>query len=414
VSGPLALAPLRCPRCGRPGDPTDRMLYLGCPGCAADGVPVNLVCDTPGSQIGSALRAAVGAGRATSTPPGLWRWGGALPVDPQFAVCLGEGNTPLVPLARIGAEIGLPRLFGKNETANPTWSHKDRLCALAVAAARALGADTIAGASTGNHGASLAAYAARAGLRCVIITLVSVPETMKTLMLSYGAEVVAVADSARRYVLLADGVRAHGWFAGSNGAVPPVGSTPYGVDGYKTMAYELYEQFDGAVPDVVVLPVTYADCLAGVHRGFTDLRDAGLSTRVPRLIGAEIFTALGAGLRSASEGGDRLGPEPTRPTAAFSISGAYTTWQAVQAVRASGGRAMTVTEDLMLATQHRLAGAEGLFVEASSAVSVAAAGLLAESGQIDPQETVVCVLTASGLKDPAVARARLPEVRLDP
>jgi threonine synthase len=185
------------------------------------------------------------------------------------------------------------------------------------------------------------------------------------------------------------------------------------VDGYKTVAYELYEQFGGAVPDVVVLPVTYADCLAGVYRGFVDLRDAGLTTAVPRLIGAEIFTALGAGLRSASEGGDRLGPEPTRPTAAFSINGAYTTWQAVHAVRASGGRAMTVTEELMLATQYRLASAEGLFVEASSAVCVAAAGLLAESGYLSPQETVVCVLTASGLKDPAAARSQLPEVRLD-
>ncbi|MQA06704.1 MAG: pyridoxal-phosphate dependent enzyme [Streptosporangiales bacterium] len=85
-----------------------------------------------------------------------------------------EGGTPLVPLPRFGAAVGVPRLYAKNESANPTWSHKDRLCALAVSAARAVGADTVVAASTGNHGASLAAYAARAGMRCVILVLAQI------------------------------------------------------------------------------------------------------------------------------------------------------------------------------------------------------------------------------------------------
>jgi len=402
------LATLRCPRCDRTGDPADRGTYLGCPDCRSAGVPVNFVCDVPESAVHAALH-----GNGTGGP-GLWRWAGALPVAAQYAVSLGEGSTPLLALPTLGAHYGLPWLYGKNETLNPTWSHKDRLCALAVAAARAVGADTVAAASTGNHGAALAAYAARAGLRCVIFTLTTVPETMKTLMLSYGAEVVAVPQSAQRYPLLAEGVERHGWFAGSNGVTPPVGSTPYGVDGYKTLAYELYEQLGGAIPDVVIFPVMYADCLSGAYRGFVDLRDAGLADRVPRLIGAEIFTALGEALRHAAHGEDRLGPVPVRQTAAFSISGAFTTWQAVHAVRASDGQSVTVAEEDMLATQRRIAATEGLFVEPSSAVGVAAAGLLARAKLVSPQETVVCVLTASGLKDPVAARIGLPEVAVAP
>jgi threonine synthase len=402
------LATLRCPRCDRIADPADRRSYLGCPECRLAGVPVNFVCDVPEQAVHAALHG------GPTDAPGLWRWGAALPVDARYAVSLGEGSTPLLPLPALGRHYGMPLLYGKNETVNPTWSHKDRLCALAVAAARAVGADTVAGASTGNHGAALAAYAARAGLRCVIFTLTTVPETMKTLMLSYGAEVVAVPESNQRYPLLAEGVERNGWFAGSNGTSPPVGSTPYGVDGYKTLAYELWEQLGGAIPDVVVFPVTYADCLSGAYRGFVDLRDAGLVDRVPRLIGAEIFTALGEALRHAAHGDDRFGPVPTRGTAAFSISGAYTTWQAVHAVRASDGQAVTVSEEDMLATQHRIASSEGLFVEASSAVGVAAAGLLARAGLIGPEETVVCLLTASGLKDPSTARRRLPDIRTAP
>lgn len=402
------LAPLGCPRCGRAADPYDLTFYRGCVDCARAGVPVNYVCQTPAERITAALRA-----DPPTRGPGLWRWAGALPMDPAHGVSIGEGDSPLVPLPRLGAEYGLAGLYVKNESTNPTWSHKDRLSALAVAAARAVGATTITAASTGNHGAALAAYAARAGLRCVIFTLASVPETMKTLMLSYGAEVVAVAEGEHRYVLMAEGVDRHGWYPGSNGVSPPVGSTPYGIDGYKTIAYELFQQLGGQVPDVMVLPVTYGDCLSGVHRGFVDLHAAGLAERVPRLVGAEVFGALEQGLADAEGAGHGVRPPrpvPTRPTAAFSIFTAYATYQAVHAVRHSGGRTVTIGEADMLATQYRLASTEGLFAEASSAVGVAAAGVLARSGYLRPQETVVCLLTSTALKDPAAGRALLPEV----
>lgn len=398
------LAPLRCPRCERTGDPADLTFYRGCPDCAAGGVAVNYVCDVPADDIAAGL-----AGAGTSGAPGIWRWGSALPVTGSRAVSLREGDTPLVPLPRLGERIGLPRLYAKNESANPTWSHKDRLCALAVAAAGAVGATVVTASSTGNHGAAVAAYAARAGLRSVIFTTTSVPETMKTLMLSYGAELVAVPHPEDRYVLMAEGVDRHGWYPASNGVVPPVGSTPYGVDGYKSIAYELFHELGGALPHTVVLPVAYGDCLAGVSRGFADLRAAGLTDRMPRLVGAELYGALAKGVAS---GGGVLGPAPMRETAAFSIGGPYATGQAVRAIEASAGEAVSVGEDELLAAQYRLASTEGLFVEAASAVGVAAAEALAVRGAVGADDTVVCLLTSTALKDPAGAAALLPPVAL--
>lgn len=399
------LAPLRCPRCGRAADPVDPKCYLGCPDCRAAGALVNYVCEVPKERL------AAGIDRGfLDTRPGLWRWTTALPVTGRHEVSMHEGGTPLVPLPNFAADVGLARVYAKNETVNPTWSHKDRLCALAVCAARAVGADTVVAASTGNHGASLAAYAGRAGMRCVIFTMSSVPETMQTLMLAYGAELVAVPDSDQRYALLSEGVEQRGWFPASSGVIPPVGSTAYGVDGYKTIAYELVCQLGGEIPDVVVLPVAYGDCLSGVRRGFADLHAVGRIGRVPKLVGAEVFHALERGVASASLGEAALGPVPITPTAAFSIGGPYTTRQAVQAVLDTEGRAVTVSEEHLLAEQRRLAATEGLFVEAASAATLAAARTLAAEGWIGVAETVVCLLTSAALKDPNAAAAALPEM----
>src|SRR5206468_7293881 len=126
-------------------------------------------------------------------------------------VTLGEGDTPLIHLERIGRRLGLSRLYAKDESQNPTWSYKDRLCAVAVTHAAESGARVVTIASTGNHGASTAAYAARAGLPCVIFTLVSVADTMKTLMQAYGAAVVACPRSESRWALMCGVLARLGW-----------------------------------------------------------------------------------------------------------------------------------------------------------------------------------------------------------
>jgi threonine synthase len=152
-------------------------MFGGCPCCARQGLAVNLTVDLDLGPLAGVTRDTFGR-----APDRLWRFRSLLPVRPARPVTLGEGATPLVHLERLGARLGLPRLYAKDESQNPTWSYKDRLCAVAVAHALAVGARVITISSTGNHGASTAAYAARAGLPCVIFTVASVPEPMKTLM----------------------------------------------------------------------------------------------------------------------------------------------------------------------------------------------------------------------------------------
>lgn len=380
---PAVLAGLECPRCTARVDPRDPGTHLGCPRCRARGEPVNLVCRTDPDRLAAALAAPV------DRRAGIWAWADALPVPARWGSPLGEGHTPLLPAPRLGAALGVPGLLVKNETVNPTWSHKDRLAAAAVAAARALGADTVTASSSGNHGAAVAAHAARAGLGCVLFTVAGVPAPVAAQLRGYGAEVVELTDPDERYARMAAGI-ARGWYPASNAALPPVGSSPYGVDGYKTIAYELAAEL-GRAPDAVVLPVCYGDLAAGVHRGFADLVAAGRTAAVPRIVGAEVTGALGRGI---------AGAPPRRPahrSAAFSIDTALTADQAVRAVRDSGGRAVTVSERALGAARGLLARTEGLLAEAASCAAVAAAGTAAAG--LPPDATVVVVLTASGLKD---------------
>jgi threonine synthase len=392
------IASLRCPRCGTESD-AGAELYRGCPACRADGVNVNLVCEVPLESVARALEES-----KRSSVRGMWRYGAALPVDAAHAVSLGEGGTPLLELPALGAAFGLDRLYGKNEAANPVWSHKDRLASVAITAAKQFGARVVTGASTGNHGAALAAYSTRGGLRCVIATRADVPTTMKTLMQSYGAVVVATETSAQRYEIICAGIDEFGWYPASNTGQPPVGSSPYGVDAYKTIAYELYEEL-GGVPDWVAVPVAHGDCIAGIWRGFAELRELGLIAQAPRLVGAELFGAAEQALA-----GGPLGPVETTPTTAFSIGGAFTTYQSVSAIRDSDGVSCTVSEDELVEAQRQLAATEGLFGEAASAVPLAAVRKLRAAGVIDAGDRVVALLTSSGLKDPAPVSASLPAV----
>jgi threonine synthase len=340
--------------------------------------------------------------------PGLFRWRELLPLpDAAEPVSLDEGGTPLRALGRTGERLGIDRLLLKDETRNPTWSYKDRLAAVATTAARHAGADTVVVSTTGNHGAAVAAYAAAAGLRCVVLTVASVPETMKTLMQVYGADVVALERSTDRWVLMERLVRERGWWPMSGYRSPPVGSTPFGVDGYKTIAYELLEQL-GGVPDVVVVPTAYADGLAGIVRGFRDLLALGRTDRLPRAVAAEPLGPYTEALRS---GADTAGPVPVRPSVAFSIASPVGTYQGLDALRATGGTAARVPDDdRILDAQAELGREEGIYLEAASVTAVLAAGDLRAAGVIRREDVVVLVGTSTGLKDVSATAARQPPV----
>src|SRR5215831_4049340 len=286
---------LQCLRCRTRFD--EPRLFIGCPRCRADGVAVNLTVEydlTPLAGVSRAAFAPVGKG--------LWRFRHLLPARAVSPVTLGEGATPLVHLERLGRRLGLPRLYAKDESQNPTWSYKDRLCSLAVTHALATGARVITISSTGNHGASTAAYAARAGLPCVIFTVASVPDTMKTLMQAYGAAVVACETSQARWVLMREGIERHGWYPTSGWSIPPIGSNPFGVEGYKTIACEIAEDLDWTAPDVVAVPSCYSDGLYGIWKGWAELAALGLVKTRPRMLAAEPFGPLAHALERKLEG----------------------------------------------------------------------------------------------------------------
>lgn len=391
---------LACLRCGR--QVGEREAFAGCTACRAEGVAANV---HPVYRLDEPVKLDEGA-------RGLFRYRPLLPLaDGTEPVSLDEGGTPLVPAHRLGAAIGVERLLVKDETRNPTWSYKDRLAAVAVTKARELAVDTVVVATTGNHGAAAAAYAAAAGLRCVALTLRSVPQTMKVLMQAYGAHVVALERGPDRWHLMEQAVAERGWMPLSGFCDPPVGSNPFGIDGYKTIAYELADQL-GAAPDVVVVPAAYGDGLAGIFRGFADLSALGRIERLPRLVAAEPFGPYEAALAAQVEVSPRV---DVTPSVAFSTATPIGTYQGIRAVRDSGGAGSAVPADAtILEAQLRLAREEGLYLEAAAALGVPAIAQLVAAGTIEPTATVVLVATSTGLKDIGATAGVLPDVPVIP
>lgn len=384
------MAGFRCVRCGAqyPVFPD----LFGCPVCAAE-VPANLEIEYGGGMVvdGDTLRKLWGERK-----PGIWRYRELLPVAAEAAVSLGEGGTPLVGTERVGDRIGLPLLQIKNESQNPTWSFKDRLASVAVSWAAAQGRPGIAVSSSGNAGAAVAAYAAKAGLPCIVFTTRAFPVGMQRFMRSYGAMVVATSTGPERWALNRAVAREWGWLAVSNAADPPVGSHPVGIEGYKTIAYEIAQDLGWKVPDVVVVPVAYGDSIAGLHRGFKDLHAVGLVDRLPRLIAAEAHQSLSRALQRGSPGPVE---EDGGATIAYSVATPRSTYQALRTLRESEGTAVPVADQEILQAHRQLRELEGFLVEFSAAMPLAAAVRLTAAGQLDENERVVLLVTSSGIKD---------------
>ena len=385
----------RCPRCGSEFPSSEDL--AGCPRCAS-AAPVNLMAVYAGAtRRGRSLKS-----RWDGRPPGLWRYWECLPVSPSDAISLGEGGTPLLDSPNFGRAIGLPRLLLKNESANPTWSFKDRLASVGISWAKAAGRAGVVLSSSGNAGASAAAYAARAGLPCLIFTTRNFPASMRGLMTSYGAMVVATESPRDRWTLNRAVAAEWGWLPLSNMADPPVGSHPVAAEGHKTIAFEIAQALSWQAPDAVIVPVAYGDALAGIHRGFRELRELGIIDREPRLIAAEAYGSLKRALETGAES-----PVATGANGSFAYSAAapQSTYQSLAALRATKGTAVVVDNDQVLAAQRQLAEAEGLFVEISSALTVAAARSLAASGELSGDDRVVLLITSGGLKDLGIGRA---------
>jgi threonine synthase len=386
---------LVCVHCGARYS-TDRFAE-DCPACRRAGAPANLTVaydSIPGEDRGrdDALR----------RPASMWRWDAFLPATAADAVTLGEGNTPLLPTPA----LGLGDVWIKDESRNPTWSFKDRLASSALTMARRFGAKVIASSSSGNAGAAAAAYAAKAGLPCVVFTFLGASPPLMAQMRAYGAMVVVVEDKADRWRLQTAGVRELGWYPTSAFFGPVVGSNPYGMEGYKTIAFEIAEAFDWEVPDWCVLPVCYGDALFGMWKGFEELKALGWIDRTPRLIAAEVSGSITAALAS----GEPMPPDRPRnaPSIATSIGASQGTVQALEVLRKSGGAAVTIEDDELARWVVTLGAREGIWAEPSSVAPFAAMERLRANGVIGPDDRAVALLTASGLKDTSVIETALP------
>jgi threonine synthase len=323
----------------------------------------------------------------------LERYRRFLPVtDATPALTLGEGSTPLVHLARLGAAIGVPRLFAKIEGQNPTGSFKDRGMVMAVSKALENGARAIICASTGNTSASAAAYGAAAGLEVVVVLPAGHIAAGKLLQAQVaGARVVAIDgnfDAALRIVRAMAEQNDH--------PITLVNSVnPFRLEGQKTGAYEICDDL-GRAPDVLAIPVGNAGNISAYWAGFSDYAAAGVVGARPRMFG---FQAAGAAPIVAGHAID----EPETVATAIRIGNPASWAKAVAARDESGGLIEAVSDDEILAAYRDIARIEGVFCEPSSAASVAGVQAVAASGRLPAAALVVCVLTGSGLKDPATA-----------
>lgn len=320
-----------------------------------------------------------------------------LPVQrAEDLVTLGEGNTPLVPSLRLGPSLDLRQCYFKNETTNPTWGHKDRTQSIMLSKAREFGYGRVTVASTGNHGASAAAYSARAGLEaCAVFCPPETSPTLLHLIASYGGTAF-VADWEIRHRFVEFMVTELGWYPATSLRGGPA-SNPYGIEGYKAIAYEIVREL-GRAPDQVFMACANGGSLYGVYKGFKELRGLGLIDRLPRMMACQ---PAGANVleRSVTAGLRQCVVLDNPSSIAISVREPSSGEYALEAIYESEGRALSVTDEQIL-DAIELMGREGLCVEAASAVVAAGIRQARERGWIGDEETVVAVVTSSGVKWP--------------
>jgi threonine synthase len=355
-------------------------------------------------RMSAALQRASDAGTAGRRPTLVDRYARFLPLTERSPrLSLGEGFTPLVHARTLGNAMGVRALHLKFEGMNPTGSFKDRGMVVAVGKAIEEGAKALICASTGNTSASAAAYGASAGLEVIVVLPAGRIAAGKLLQAQVaGAKVIAVDgnfDDALRIVReLAESGTSFGH------PVTLVNSVnPYRIEGQKTAAFEVCDDLGGA-PDYLAIPVGNAGNITAYWAGFNTYRDAGLVDSRPVMLG---FQAVGAAPIVLGHPVER----PETIATAIRIGNPASWRQAVAARDESGGRIDTVTDDEILAAYRDLARHEGVFCEPASAASVAGVRKLAAQGILDPDATIVCVLTGHGLKDPDTAmRSVVPPI----
>ena len=349
---------------------------------------------------------------------GVWRYLEMLPIwDKRKIVSLSEGNTILVECKNLGEHLGLLSLFVKFEGLNPTGSFKDRGMTVGVSKALELGYKSTMCASTGNTSASLAAYAARAGISCIVLVpkgKIAMGKIAQAIV--YGAKIYQVEGN------FDDSLKLASEMCEKNRNILLLNSlNPFRIEGQKTVAFEIYEQLGREMPGHVVLPVGNGGNIAAAWKGLCEIKALGLfgwepPSKLPRMIGvqaegaAPVAKAFKAGTRDSID----FVKDPHTEASAINIGSPVSWRKTLAAIFDSGGRADAVTDSEILSAQRLLASKEGIFVEPASAAPIAylvkICSMRGEEYNEMKNSRVVCICTGNGLKDPnAVLKGISPD-----
>ena len=373
---------LRCRECGRLREFEPAYVCEHCFG------PLEVANDL------EAVRRKISRQSIAAGPNTIWRYHELLPVPPGEPLDLGTGFTPLVRARNLGKALGLDHLYVKNDTLNPTGSFKDRNVAVATNFALSYGFDTLACSSTGNLAGSVAAYAARAGLRGLVFIPTGLEPGKVGAASAYGATIVEVDgtydDVNRLCAELADQYR---W------AIVNVNLRPFYSEGSKTLAFEVVEQLDWRAPDHIVVPVAAGSLLAKTAKALQELVGVGLLDQVSTRIHAAQAQGCAPVSRAIQQGLDRVTPVRADSIAkSLAIGNPADGRYAARAVRASGGWGTVCEEASVQGGMALLAETEGILSEPAGGVVVAGLRELIEQGRVRREESVVICITGSGLK----------------
>lgn len=328
----------------------------------------------------------------------LWKYKEFIPVDESKIVTLEEGGTPFCKCDKLGKELGV-NLYVKVEGSNPTGSFKDRGMTVGMTKAMELGVSTVGCASTGNTSASLAAYAARAGLRCIVflpsgkVALGKLAQAM-----FHGAEVISINGNFDEALeaMTALALEKHLYLLNS--------INPFRLEGQKTIGYEILHSLGWQSPDRIILPVGNAGNISAIWKGVSEFYDAGFVDSKPMMTGIQAEGACPITNAFKNHSKEIIPVEnPETIATAIRIGAPVSYTKALNAIYDSNGYSETVSDEEILSAQKLLARKEGIGVEPASAASIAGLKKLVEMGEIDKGETVTCVVTGHLLKDPNTA-----------
>jgi threonine synthase len=355
-----------------------------------------------------AVKRAVARDDVRARRPDMWRYHEVLPVrDPANVLSLGEGLTPMFEAPRLAKRYGVRSLLLKDEGKNPTGSFKARGLCVAASRAKELGVRAISMPTAGNAGSALAAYAARGGMDAYIVMPLDTPIINQAECVAYGAHTYAIDglinDAGR---VLREVGPARGWFDLSTLR------EPYRVEGKKTMGYEIAEAMGWTFPDVIIYPAGGGTGLVGIWKAVAEMAELGwIDSRRPRMM---MVQAAGCApvVRAYRQNKDHADPFENAQTVAsgLRVPVAIGDYLMLQTVRESGGAAVTVTDDELLASMREMAWTEGVFAAPEAAATLAALPKLRDAGAIKPADQVLLLLTGAGMKYFEQVPVKLPTV----